>query len=200
MFQKQVLYGGAISTVIPKGFLDASILREVPDTQEVFVNSREEKEIAVFKDGLGLDESVIVDLLQRVEEDDNCRALDVHLQEIAGLNGSHEWNLVECEQSAPEVGQVPHLTCIAVEAAYKWGKSDMRETLVLCVALLRFDDVQTDVVLSVNIPVTSEPELQLLNAWLSKTSSTIPPRIAAAYHLVKQMASEFRILDKGLFV
>jgi len=41
MNNKEVeLYGGAITTVVPPGFIDASTLREVRDTQEVYVNSR----------------------------------------------------------------------------------------------------------------------------------------------------------------
>lgn len=200
MYETQKLYGGAISSIIPKGFLDASILREVPDTQEVFVNSREEKEITKFNDGLGFDESVIIDLLQRVDEDDDRRALDVHLGEITGLNGGQEWDLTQWEQGAPTPDQATSQTCVAIETAYKWGKQEMRQTLVLCVALLRFPDVQTDIVLSVNVPISSELELQLLQDWIHHDNKEAPPRIAAAYRLVKAMASEFRILDKSLFV
>ena len=40
MFNVTPLYGGAVTTVLPAGFLDASLFRSVPDTQEVYVNGR----------------------------------------------------------------------------------------------------------------------------------------------------------------
>lgn len=194
MFKKQELYGGAIVTVIPEGFLDASILREVPDTQEVFVNSREDSEENKFNDGLGTNESVIIDLLQAVDEPNDREALSVHIQEITSMNGSNDWKLVRYESPAPHVQ-----TCIAVESAYKWGKRDMKETLVLCLALLRLEKVQTDVVLSVNVPLADTTEIQAMSEAVND-SGNIPPRIQAAYTLVKEMADEFKVLDESLFV
>lgn len=194
MFKKQELYGGAIVTVIPEGFLDASILREVPDTQEVFVNSREDSEENKFNDGLGTNESVIIDLLQAVDEPNDREALSVHIQEITSMNGSNDWKLVRYENPAPHIQ-----TCIAVESAYKWGKRDMKETLVLCLALLRLEKVQTDAVLSVNVPLADTTELQAMSEAVND-SGNIPPRIQAAYTLVKEMANEFKVLDESLFV
>ncbi|SCU97632.1 LANO_0E16512g1_1 [Lachancea nothofagi CBS 11611] len=198
MFKTQSLYGGAISCVMPEGFLDASILREVPDTQEVFVNSREAGEKDKFKDGLGLDESVIVDLLQRVDAENDRDALSVHLQEITGLNGSSDWTVVQIDTVTQPT---PYQTCIALETAYKWDKEDHAETLVLCAALIRLEDVQTDVILSVNLPVSQDQTLQQLRQWAQGPSLiAAPPQVQAAYTLLQAMATNFKVVDNSLFV
>lgn len=191
---KQELYGGAIVTVIPDGFLDASMLREVPDTQEVFVNSRKEQDR--FEDGLGTNESVIVDLLQRVSEQDNRKALDVHIREVSSINGTNEWRLLKLDGEGTSTQ-----TCVAVESALKWGKEDMRETLVLCLALIRLEDVETDVIITVNVPIDDASELEELDQWVSDdTRKPLPPRVRASYAVLKQMVQEFRIIDESLFV
>lgn len=191
MVQVTELYGGAITTVIPEGFLDASLIREVPDTQEVFVNSRKPEESSEFHDGLGLNESAIVDLLQRVDAKDDKEALDVHIKEIAALNKSSELHIIKNE-TLSENRQL----CICVEDAYKWCKKSERETVIVCTGLIRLADVETDVIISINVPITSEIPEELES--LEKAEQ--PPRVLAAYEVLKQMVQEFRVVDKSLFV
>lgn len=68
------LYGGAIRTVIPEGFKDVSLFRQVPDSQEVFVSDQE-----------GIDDSIVFDIMERVDCSDE-EAIAIHLEEIARLN------------------------------------------------------------------------------------------------------------------
>ncbi|KAJ3336307.1 hypothetical protein HDU93_003111 [Gonapodya sp. JEL0774] len=74
------LFGGAIKAKISDGFLDASQLREIPDTQEVFVHSQ-------------TDASVIIEILE--------------VADVAGAEcGSwHFWNIAE-ENDAKEQSQI----------------------------------------------------------------------------------------------
>ncbi|QEU59447.1 Mog1 [Kluyveromyces lactis] len=191
---RQELYGGAISTVIPKTFLDASMLRQVPDTQEVFVNSRRENEPS--EDGLGFDESVIVDLMQRVEENNDRKALDIHLAEISELNGSQKWTVIDHQEQKELKSQ----TCIVVETAYKWGKESMKETVVMCVALLRLDQFDTDVIISVHVPISSEQELKAMEQAIAQSSpEKLPQRVHASYSLLRDMISSFKVEDPSLF-
>lgn len=186
------LYGGAITTLIPAGFLDASMLREVPDTQEVFVNSRSSMD--EIKDGLGLNESIIVDLLQRVEASDDREALQFHLKEISDLNGSTEWKLLIHEtHTKNNNGQ----TCIMLETAYKWGKVAEKENVVSCIGLIRLEDVETDVLITVNVPLDQGnfPEETMDNLQHGK----IPPRVTMAYNHLVQMVHQFTVKDKALF-
>ncbi|KAL3230415.1 Nuclear import protein MOG1 [Nakaseomyces bracarensis] len=178
------LYGGAITTYIPDGFLDASMLREVPDTQEVFVNSRQDAEAAQAEDGLGTNESVIVDLLQRVEAKDDDSALQVHLEDITALNGGDGFEILRKEKQSDG-----SITCVLAESAYKWGKKELKETLVICLALKRLVDVETDVVMSINVPLVAS-ELQ---------DNKLPDRVEASYKILLEMTKQFRIVDNSLF-
>ncbi|AGO11049.1 AaceriAFR434Wp [[Ashbya] aceris (nom. inval.)] len=192
MFVEQLLYGGKISTVIPQGFLDASEVREVPDTQEVFVNNRD----APGADGLGTNESVIVDLLERADEDD-AAALRTHLEDIALRNSSGAWQVVRCERAGTQT------TCVVVEPVLKWGQAARAETLVLCFGLLRLPQVATDVAISVNCPVAGE-ELAEMERYAAAAAAgaapEMPARVEACYRLLRSMVGEFKLLDESLFV
>ncbi|SMN20665.1 similar to Saccharomyces cerevisiae YJR074W MOG1 Conserved nuclear protein that interacts with GTP-Gsp1p [Maudiozyma saulgeensis] len=185
------LYGGAITTVIPGGFLDASLVREIPDTQEVFVNSRKPGEDKDFNDGLAFNESIIVDLLQRVDAASDKDALDLHIKEIASLNQSDELRIAKYESLTDTIQ-----SCICVEDAYKWGKLTEKETVAVCTALIRLGNIETDVVLTINVPVTKDQpeEFEVLE------KGELPDRVLAAYKLVKEMATQFKIIDDSLFV
>lgn len=191
---KQELYGGAITTVIPKTFLDASMLRQVPDTQEVFVNSRRTDEPT--SDNLGFNESIIVDLLQRVDETDDRKALEVHLEEVTSLDESSGHTIVTYNQ------QDNWQSCVAVETAYKWGKESLKETVVLCLGLLRLAEFETDVLISVLVPISSDDEAEhsaMEHAATTKSSEALPPRVVAAYGLLQDMMKAFKVEDPSLF-
>ena len=78
-----------------------------------------------------------MDLLQRVDEKDDKKALEVHLNEVSELNGTDKWKIIEHEQR----GHVQ--TAIVVEKAYKWGKKSLEHTVVMCVGLLRLEQYET---------------------------------------------------------
>lgn len=171
------------------------MIRQVPDTQEVFVNSRREEEPT--DDGLGYDESVIVDLLQRVEEDNDRKALDIHLAEISDLSKSHNWTIIN-HHAQPEKNSQ---TCIVVETAYKWGKESMAETVAMCVGLSRLSEFETDVVISILVPISSQEELAAMaQAAAQKSPETLPSRVQAAYGLLQDMVANLTVEDPSLFV
>ena len=229
-FNVTPLYGGAVTTVIPAGFLDASLFRSVPDTQEVYVNGRrpgQDVNVSVegrqtgsisnyeVNDGLGFNESIIVDLLQRVEADDDRAALDIHLNEIDSLNGgSHSYRVVKYELlEGLTVEEPPTLpgnnspvttaqACITVQSANKWGDPRQRETVTSCVGLIRLSDVATDVLITINVPLTSDEEKELSLGTVTETSDDdrIPRRTLAAYRLLLEMLRNFKVVDRGLFV
>ncbi|KAI9349695.1 hypothetical protein BDR26DRAFT_852620, partial [Obelidium mucronatum] len=63
------LFGGAISLSIPAAFVDASLFRQVPDHQEVFVSSQDKSQ------------SLIVEILEMTTESDD--AVLFHFNELA---------------------------------------------------------------------------------------------------------------------
>lgn len=170
------LYGGAVTTYIPKGFLDGSLLREVPDTQEVYVNGRQPNE--QYDDGLGTEESIVVDLLEQVDEADLGMALRTHVAEIMTFNGSNSQGR-EFAREAP-VGDHGK-ACLAVE-----------KNLILCVGLVRWAEVDTDVLITINVPVKEAND--------SKQSAELPSTAEAAYQLLLRMMRELKLVDRSLFV
>ncbi|ODV63948.1 Ran GTPase-binding protein MOG1 [Ascoidea rubescens DSM 1968] len=167
-YKLQQLYGGAIESVIPGGLLDASNFRQVPDTQEVFVNNNNSL--------LQKEDNLIIDLLEPVQVGKglpDSHAIVIHFEEISKLNEiSNEWKLLGIQDTTQSLdkdlvnsnkGITSYLTA-GLEPALKWGRSNPREdflqpTLVLILGLIRLNDVLTDVTVSLNIPFIKEDEL-----------------------------------------
>ncbi|CAI4034475.1 hypothetical protein SMKI_10G2680 [Saccharomyces mikatae IFO 1815] len=187
MSNKEVeLYGGAITTVVPPGFMDASTLREVPDTQEVYVNSRRDTE--EFGDGLSTNESIIVDLLETVAKNDLTEAWKFHVEDLTEMNGTTKWEALQEDI----IEQGTKLTGLVMEVANKWGKQDLAQTVVIAVALIRLSQFDTDVVISINVPLTKEEASQA-------STKEVPPRCHDVYRLLQEMVEKFHIVDASLF-
>ncbi|CCD22536.1 Ran GTPase-binding protein MOG1 NDAI_0A03790 [Naumovozyma dairenensis CBS 421] len=217
------LYGGAITTVIPQGFLDVSMLREVPDTQEVYVNNRS-TETQPYNDGLANDESIIIDLLQAVPESNDLDALKLHIEDIVSLNNTTTNNnnsnnnnnetVQKDDTTAPTPAPYQILniqtdisntylgtnciSCIVVESATKWGKQEMKETLITCIGLIRLKEVETDVIITINVPTTEETTTTTTTTI--DPNKNLPTNVKASSLLLKQMLSQFKVIDKSLFV
>lgn len=173
------LFGGAISTVIPTGFLDASTLRQIPDTQEVFVNLSNKE--------FSNDDSLIFDLMERVDHttlentehpDDESNSLELHLNEISELNGltkfteeskidnknSSHWKLLEKKDVSVDLKNLSHTEnkayiAVAIAPSYKWGKSDQQTWLILILGIIRHKKHNTDILISLNLPKLISNEL-----------------------------------------
>lgn len=95
-FVDKELYGGAVCTKIPHGLIDASQLRQIPDTQEVFLNmsSNESDPTSLYKD-----DSLIVELLERIDSEDR-ESVIAHLAELSNLNavGENEWEILKYDK------------------------------------------------------------------------------------------------------
>jgi hypothetical protein len=66
------LYGGSLVSTLPSSFKDVSLFRQVPDSQEVFVDETSA-------------DSMVFDLLEQ-QKGDIREASKVHLDEISSLN------------------------------------------------------------------------------------------------------------------
>ncbi|GAV50668.1 hypothetical protein ZYGR_0Z00910 [Zygosaccharomyces rouxii] len=165
------LYGGALRTVLPPGFIDASLLRPVPDTQEVYVNGRQEGED--YGDGLGLNESITVDLLERIEASSDEDALKEHVTEIFDLNGSTNCQMDQLHRINSSV-----YACIAHDV-----------NLVLCVGLIRLPQYGTDVVITINVP-----------GQAVRTGEELPKEVQATNKVLTTILNQFEVVDGSLFV
>jgi hypothetical protein len=104
--QKQ-LFGGAISCNLPTRFVDVSDFRQVPGTSHfhtyTYSNSDNQE---VFTD-INVEQTIIVELLEKVNVSDIKEAAVYHFQEMASLNEAtrQEVQVVEVLEEAA----VPHL-------------------------------------------------------------------------------------------
>lgn len=136
MSKTQDLYGGAMSTVIPSNFVDASTFRQVPDTQEVFVSTKD------------TNDSIIIDLLESVPEKDLPDILKAHMEEITRLNDGIETVIDEVKALNCELG--PSGIMLFQQEVKKFGKSDELENVYVFMAVVRLSKVNTDVVVCYN--------------------------------------------------
>lgn len=136
MSKTQDLYGGAMSTIIPSYFVDASTFRQVPDTQEVFVSTKD------------INDSIIIDLLESVPEKDLSDILEAHMEEITRLNDGAGTIIDEVETLNCELGSSGIM--LFKQAVKKFGKSNEQENVYMFMAVIRLSKVKTDVVICYN--------------------------------------------------
>ncbi|CCH41013.1 Ran guanine nucleotide release factor [Wickerhamomyces ciferrii] len=201
-FETKELYGGAITTQIPKGLIDASDLRQIPDTQEVFLNPSENTKDYTI---LHKDDSIIVDLMERIEGED-LEAIKEHFSEIAALNdSSNSWKLFAVDQTSNKLNTKAYIA-IGLEPAMKWGRDeskglDYKPTLAVVLGIIRLDKVETDVLITQNVLISDKEELQDLEKLtdLSDEQNKAAKRISLADGIVKQAINTLEIKDWNLF-
>lgn len=214
-FEHKQLYGGAITVDIPTGVLDASNFRQIPDTQEVFVANSDNVDNYAQ---LNKDDSIIVDLMERVEARDDQEAIRVHYSEISALNdASNEWHLVSVE----EAGAKQRYVAVGVEPALKWGRAEVPEgaettsgdsasykpTLVVVLGVIRLDKVDTDLLITYNVHISREDELADLaqvsaEQWKTlgaPTRNRALQRVQLGQQVVQEMVNSLAVADWGLF-
>lgn len=178
------LYGGAITSEIPADAVDVSTFRQIPDTQEVFL----------LEKPTGLDQSLIFDLLERVDEELMPAVVAVHLEDILDE---------PAVQIAPlETFDTPALECEGHSYIVKPGPSKLESDTVklyVLLVILRVKKVNTDVLVTMNIPVESgEVTLEVFQTEVERallgTSS-----IAQAYSVVRTAAVTLKVEDWALF-
>ncbi|KAF8212461.1 hypothetical protein K438DRAFT_2010684 [Mycena galopus ATCC 62051] len=138
------LFGGAITAVAPIALVDASDLRQIPDTQEVFL----------YPDS---SVSIIVEVLQRVDPSDDDSAVRFHFDSLAHDN-SATTSAVDAVAVIPNTRgdkTPPAITLSGVQSVAKFNKSDQDQVRVL-MALFRVEDKRVDLVVTFNVPMVSQ--------------------------------------------
>ncbi|KAE9406417.1 Mog1p/PsbP-like protein [Gymnopus androsaceus JB14] len=140
------LFGGAISAIAPSNLIDASTLRQVPDTQEVLL----------FPDS---SISIIVEILQRVESNDNHDAVKFHFDSLAHNNDAVFSEVVSVNTVPNDRGDATPsaITLSGVQRVPKFNKTTPDEVRVL-MALYRVIDKGIDLVVTFNIPVVTQDD------------------------------------------
>lgn len=160
------LYGGAISVDLPPA-VDVLKFRQVPDTQEVFIFEGETKD---------KDTSVIFELLETVPGDID-EAIKVHVDDIL--------DHVDTVEPADPAGDARLFLVVS-----KGG------SLLTIVGLIRLDRVSTDVLVTMNVPLSSDEQLVLGDG---SPHALLSGHIKQHYSTVRQACASFKVENWGLF-
>ncbi|KAJ7632410.1 hypothetical protein FB45DRAFT_912372 [Roridomyces roridus] len=171
------LFGGAITAVAPLNLIDASDLRQVPDTQEVFL----------YPDSSA---SIIVEILQRVDATDDEPAIRFHFDSLAHDNSALAFSVdaVAVIANTRGNGTPPATTLTGVQSVPKFNLTTPDQVRVL-MALFRVADKNVDLVVTFNIPMNSQDD-----GAVSEEGQNV-----VRVHF-DDFVTSLRIVDFGLFV
>ncbi|KAK3677210.1 hypothetical protein LTR78_002748 [Recurvomyces mirabilis] len=137
------LFGGAITCLLPSTFADVSDIRQVPDNQEVWLDT----------DGFT---SIVLDILERVYAKSDADALRVHLEHIVDEDKDKMKILQEGEVAVCEMmgSSTPCYTLIVTSppGAKQRGRANEPAFVDLLVTLIRLEKQKTDLVVTINVP------------------------------------------------
>ncbi|KAK5685641.1 hypothetical protein LTR17_027050 [Elasticomyces elasticus] len=136
------LYGGAITCLLPSNFADVSDLRQVPDHQEVYLD----------KDGYT---SIVVDILERVEKENDQEALKYHLKDLVQEDEGEvtTWDISEVKMAKLQ-DTIPAYTLLATTppGARQRGRAHEPDFVGVLLLLVRLVEQKTDLLVAVNVP------------------------------------------------
>ncbi|KAI9566489.1 hypothetical protein HD554DRAFT_2116315 [Boletus coccyginus] len=169
------LFGGAIVAELSSTLVDVSVLRQVPDNQEVFL----------YPDS---DVSIVIEVLQRIPESIDEKAVKFHFEALA-----HDNDAISSAMQLPFVmhndqgGQTP--SPIILHGSQRIHKFNARtaDDVDVLVALFRVhsEGKSADLVVSVNIPRSSDGSVEERHATITSDFNSL--------------VSSLRIIDYNLF-
>ena len=180
-FSPKRLFGGALSASLPQTYIDTSNLRQIPDNQEVYLEA----------DGFA---SITFDLLERVTDRSSDEgALLYHLEELLDEERFcfHDMKKVELE-GLP--GFPTHVGCVSTKP--KVNKLGGKDVTVLFVLLVRLERVETDLVITVNVPYRGREFKGLV---LEIRASDMDKKLSRGLEILEAIGSSLEIRDWGLF-
>ncbi|XP_070561997.1 ran guanine nucleotide release factor-like [Ptychodera flava] len=137
------LFGGAMTIALPQGANDVSSVREIPDNQEVFTHP-------------STDQSIIIEIMEYQDIEDQ-NAPSYHFEDISESNNSTSSQVEVSEQIPKE--QIAMKQCKS--AWFLSGKQlvakfneQAQNTINIYVALYRLPEYETDILLTLNDPVS----------------------------------------------
>ncbi|KAJ7098130.1 hypothetical protein B0H15DRAFT_772911 [Mycena belliarum] len=176
-FTTRELFGGAITAMAPENLVDASDLRQVPDTQEVLL----------YPDSSA---SIIVEILQRVDATEDDPAIRYHFDSLAYDNSAQSTGVdaVVIIPNTRDDNTPPAIRLTGVQTVPKFNLATPDQVRIL-MALFRVEDKHVDLVVTFNAPVVSQDDGALSeDGW------------AAMQLHFDAFIRSLRIVDFGLFV
>lgn len=176
------LFGGAITTTLPKCVVDVANFRQVPDTQEVFIIEGTEQK---------LDQLIIIDLCEAVEEGGSLREYS-HAEDLIDPGDRHmrlHWLEEVPNQALNSLG-----TIYAVETTKK--------DFVLLMCVFHVPRADTDIVVSMNVPaegLNEETFKTLVKDIERKSDVSHVKTVGDAYTIFASACTDLKVHNWGLF-
>ncbi|WBW74873.1 Ran GTPase binding protein Mog1 [Schizosaccharomyces osmophilus] len=186
------LFDGAFCAELPENFLNASALRQIPDNQEVFLQDSKENL------------TLILELLEAVEKPQDATVAKFHFDSIAFDNDASDsviWTDVNLSQKdIPKFHseQANGTRAFGCQKILEKGKkiTDAASNVAVLVHVITLQDFETDIVCSVNIPLSQ-------TLPFPKTLAEVSPADEAALQTADRILSQFTrslvLVDKSLF-
>ncbi|KXS95910.1 hypothetical protein AC578_2629 [Pseudocercospora eumusae] len=191
-FKTIELFGGAIIAEIPATFTDVSKIRQVPDNQEVYLDT----------EGFS---SIVFEILERVEiekgndDDDDVEALKYHLSDIVDEDAGHT---ILYNTGSAYLSKMPNTTAVTLLATSppgekQRGRPNEPDFVGILLILVRLEEQKTDIVIAINVP-------HLPGSYVKEDVDPAAGKygnLLEAGKVVKEKVLEsFEIKDWGLFV
>ncbi|KAH9171519.1 Mog1p/PsbP-like protein [Lactarius sanguifluus] len=169
------LFGGAIIASYPEGYIDASVLRQVPDTQEVYLSP-------------DTDESIILETLIRVPADDSSDAAKFHFNATAHDNDALSSSIEDVQMIPNDRGDATPSVIIlhGRQGVRKFNRTSVDDVRI-SLALYRVEGKGVDLVLTLNFPMNGEGGIRTEEEYME------------AKRDFYSIATSLRIVDFGLF-
>ena len=181
----QKLFGGAFEISLPARFIDLSSFRLVPDHLEVLSDAH-------------ADQSVIIELVERVSEEKDSSAAQYHFKDIAAVHSSSATSIVSAgEFKASEFAIAKQFHCSWAFGTQRVSKgrdgADKANVIALFLVLIRLKRFETDLLISFNAPIQIHAHSQAKNA----KSAVKPPQ--QSLQSFKRIIATFKIKDLSIF-
>ncbi|EGD82611.1 hypothetical protein PTSG_03267 [Salpingoeca rosetta] len=182
------LFGGAMSMTVPARFMDISMVRQVPNNQEVFADA-------------STDQSFIIEILELPPDAPDAEAARFHFDVIASEGGALSTEVETETQQRVVMGDNN------VQRTVMWGlqqvgkhrdRADRANSVRVHVACFRAHNVSADIVVSFNSPVfISEQSAVAPNVDAQRMAHYNAPEQALA--VFTQAIDTLQINDWSLF-
>jgi len=170
---------------MPEAFKDASIIREVPDNQEVYVD-------------INTDQSIIVELLEQAEaSNDECGLY--HFKQLAEDNNADNYEIIKNDNIAPQ--DIPNIKIDSVKkivlgkqiiSKFNEKDADAKNVVNIYLAVIRVPSIETDILISYNCPV-------YIGSKSSSRTQSVEGQENISDEIFNQLIKSFNVVDWDLF-
>ncbi|PRP77205.1 ran guanine nucleotide release factor-like [Planoprotostelium fungivorum] len=180
--QNTPLWDGSIEVEVPSNYGNAANVRDVPDTQEVFLSIEGDK-------------SIIFELLTLTEEVADRDAAQFYFQDLAEANDAQNHSQVLSVNVLTD-NDMPHMpgvykTMIVGRQAISKYKESARNIVDVYMCIIRLREQTTDIVITLNDPQVIHPE--------SSSAPNAPQTASPSMLIFQHMLKTFNMKSLSLF-